>query len=354
MSLNAYPELALAREDMRKQKELYQPSAFWDEASGRITEEFQAEGIENFRHLRLPLSFFVPTYGCPGNAFKKEYVEHLQQALREVAPEAKKAQTALEQFLTGEASARADYRVLLAADRQDRLPYLHHFSESQAGNPVEQFEFDGRKFSRSALNYLLGLALLKKHLKDDEVVKTVVEIGGGFGTLGEILMKSGTDGLRYVDLDIPPTSFAAQYYLSEAVGSDQVTTYAQTRELESIGIQKLRPVSVLSAWQIEKLQGEADLFVNFISFQEMEPPIVQNYLSHVARLKTRWVLLRNIREGKQLRRPGQLAGVETPILGDDYLAMLPDYELVDRNVHPYGFQTVDGFHSELLLLRRKA
>jgi hypothetical protein len=59
-----------------------------------------------------------------------------------------------------------------------------------------------------------------------------------------------------------------------------------------------------------------------------------------------------MREGKNVRR-GDWVGVDTPILGDDYLSMLPEYELVDRNVLPFGYKTVDGFHSELLLLKKK-
>lgn len=79
---------------------------------------------------------------------------------------------------------------------------------------------------------------------------------------------------------------------------------------------------------------------------------MRNYFNHVTRLETRWTFLRNMREGKQLRGKGSV-GVDTPILGDDYLAMLPGYELVERNVFPFGYWTVDGFHSELLLLKRK-
>ena len=154
-----------------------------------------------------------------------------------------------------------------------------------------------------------------------------------------------------MDIDIPPTTFVAQYYLSAVLGADDVATYAKTRHLLSIDIGSLPPAAVLSSSQIERLQGKVDLFVNFISFQEMEPKIVKNYLSHVARLGTDWVLLRNIREGKQVRTSGSV-GVETPILSADYLAMLPDFKLVDRNVLPFGFRTVDGYHSELLLLRR--
>jgi putative sugar O-methyltransferase len=217
---------------------------------------------------------------------------------------------------------------------------------------VEQFEFEGRRYSRSSLNYLLGLALLKRHL-GTQPPGTVLEIGGGFGTLGEVLASAGLDGLRYIDIDIPPTSFVAQQYLTHVLGAANVAGYAQTRELPAIEISSLPRASVLCSWQIEKLRGTVDLFVNFISFQEMEPAVVANYLDQVTRLKARWVLLRNMREGKQVRKGAGSVGVETPIRSDDYLALLPGYELAERNVLPFGYRTVDGFHSELLLLRCK-
>jgi putative sugar O-methyltransferase len=82
--------------------------------------------------------------------------------------------------------------VLLAADESGRLPRLDLFSESSYGDPVEHFEFSGRKFSRSALNYLLELAFLKKNLGGD-VPRVVLEIDGGFGTLGEVMAASGIE-----------------------------------------------------------------------------------------------------------------------------------------------------------------
>jgi len=350
--MHDYPELTLACEDMLAQSELYRPTVFWDEASAHIVTELCSCGVEQFRSLPEALGFFVPTYGIPGNGFAAEESRGLVNWLRSEFVQAKKPQLVLGQFLSGEMSALADYRVLIAADDACKLPYLHTFSESTVGNPVEHFEFEGRHFSRSSLNYLLGLAMLKKHL-DGEPPFTVLEIGGGFGTLGEVLASSGIDGLRYIDIDIPPTSFVAQYYLSEVLGKDKVATYAQTRDQESIDVKMLPQASVLCSWQIERLEGQVDLFVNFISFQEMEPHIVRNYLKHVARLNSRWILLRNIREGKQVRKSNSV-GVVTPILSDDYVAMLPEYELIERNTLPYGYLTVDGYHSELLLLRRKA
>jgi putative sugar O-methyltransferase len=349
--MNDYEELDLAREAMRKQSELYRPSVFWDEASSRLVEELRAVGVARFRSMQTALGFFVPTYGVPGNGFSQEQSGAVLESFHDRFADAKKPQLALSQFLSGQLSALSDYRVLLAADDPQALPHLHRFSESQFGDPPEHFEFDGRRFSRSSLNYLLGLALLKRHLKGD-VIRTVLEIGGGFGTLGEILCAAGIEGMRYVDIDIPPTSFVAQHYLGKVLGHSNVGTYAQTAGSTSIDIASLPAASVLCSWQIEKLKGQVDLFVNFISFQEMEPHIVENYLGHVNRLETRWILLRNLREGKQLRKQGSV-GVERAILGDDYLAMLPEYRLVERNVFPFGYRTVDGFHSELLLLRRR-
>jgi putative sugar O-methyltransferase len=346
-----YPDLTLARQDMQAQSALYRPTAFWDAASGIIVDELCERGIENFRALPKALGYFVPTYGVPGNCYTKAQAEGLRGWLAEHSPQATKAQLGLNLYLSGEMAALADYRTLLAADDRTRRPFLHQFSECSFGSPVEQFELEGRNFSRSSLNYLLGLAMLKKHLGNEQITH-VLEIGGGFGTLGEILASAEITDLRYVDVDIPPTSYVAESYLRAALGDTRVTGYAATRHFTTLDIQTLPTASVLCSWQIEQLQGKVDLFVNFISFQEMEPPVVRNYLSHVARLGTRWVLLRNMREGKQKRSSTHQLGCDDPVKGDDYQTMLPGYELVERNVHPFGYRTVDGYHSELLLLRR--
>lgn len=346
-----YPELTLARNDMLLQGELYQPTSFWQDASSEIAAELCKHGVRDFRSLHTVLGFFVPTYGIPGGGFSFEQSNRLRGWFKKEYPYDIKSQLTLSQFLSGHTRALSDYRVLIASDNTGIPPYLHTFSESEVGKPVEQFEFDGRLFSRSSLNYLLGIAMLKKHL-NGETLKTVLEVGGGFGTLGEVLSFAGISDLHYIDIDIPPTSFVAQYYLGEVIGKDRVATYAQTSSKAIIEIDSLPTAAVLCSWQIEKLQGRVDLFVNFISFQEMEPHIVKNYLSHVVRLGTRWILLRNIKEGKNIRKSDGV-GVLTPILGDDYVSMLPGYELIERSVIPFGYQTVDGFNSELLLFKIK-
>jgi putative sugar O-methyltransferase len=283
--------------ELEAQDDVYRPTAFWRAATECIIEELREGRLSEFRSLPSSLSFFVPTYGSPGSGITDHQHDALLRRIGDDDIRPTKAELQLQQFLSGKMAALADYRVLLAADDTSRIPFLHKFSESQVGAPLEQFVLDGRRFSRSSLNYLLGLALLKKHLSDD-AISTVLEVGGGFGTLGEVLCSAGLSDLRYIDIDIPPTAFVAQYFLSQAL-SVPVMTHARSYEIGVLPIEDLPPLTVLPSWQIERLTGSVDLFVNFISFQEMEPPVVANYLKHVLRLDARWVLLRNLREGKQ-------------------------------------------------------
>lgn len=342
--------LEQALNQMQQQQALYQPTSFWATASQHIVNELNAKGVEIFRQLPSALSFFVPNYGVPASGLSAEQLQLLSDTLKQSFPQASKAQLALKHALSGHQSALSDYRVLQASEQPSNLPDLLAFSESQVGQPVEQWQWGDHRYSRSALNYLLGLSFLKKHLAG-EVPRKLLEIGGGFGTLGEIWSQSGINDWKYIDIDIPPTQFVADYYLRQVLGEKRFTGFDDLAAGVPVEIDNLKQASVLCSWQIEQLQGEIDLFVNFISFQEMEPDVVQNYLFHVDRLKTRWVLLRNMREGKQLKRDGN-PGVTTPIKTDDYLGMLPNYKLVARNVHPYGYETVDSFHSELQLFRR--
>lgn len=342
--------LELALSSMKAQKPIYQPTAFWAAASERIAHDLIQAGIAEFRRNPTVTSYFVPKYSGPASGLNHAQAELLTHALHDQHPQATKAHQAWHHFVSGQQAALADYRVLLSGDRPQQLPHLQHFSESEFGHPIEQFVWNGQRYSRSSLNYLLGLCFLKAHLGDD-VPRTVLEIGGGFGTLGEIWAQSDIPGWKYIDIDIPPTQFVADQYLKAVLGESQVTGFNDIPNQQNIAISDLKNASVLCSWQIEQLQGEVDLFVNFISFQEMEPDVVANYLNQVDRLKSRWVLLRNMREGKQIQKDGHV-GVKTPIRSDDYVQMLPNYQLVARNVHPFGYETVDGFHSELQLFKR--
>ena len=44
--------------------------------------------------------------------------------------------------------------------------------------------------------------------------------------------------------------------------------------------------------------------------------------------------------------------MKKPILKNDYISYFKGYSLAGSNVCPFGYETVDGFHSELLVLKK--
>lgn len=350
-----YHMLDLALADMRNAPRLYRPTAFWEQVSAGIIECIKEHGLSHFRSLREALMFFVPTYAFPGTLFRSDVAAEFQDVLVNHGLNVGTVSLSLGMFLSGEMQAFADYRVY-SATVSDGHPFYDKASESEVGHPLEQFVFDGKRYSRSFLNYLLGLNFLKQHFDLSEV-NTVLEIGGGFGSLGEILLGDARNHCFYIDVDIPPTNCVSSYYLQEIFGADKIADYGLLRNEERLDIGALASRfkgAVLCPWQLPKLEGKVDLFVNFISFQEMEPDVVGNYLDQVDRLKAKYVLLRNLREGKSKAKDANSIGVVEPIKGEDYSALMPNYELIAVNMVPFGYKTVDNFHSELRLYRRSA
>jgi putative sugar O-methyltransferase len=350
--MQKYKLLDLMIQDNKVQKELYKPTSFWEACSEEIVNDLKTNGIENFRNLKTPRSFFAPSYAFIKYLDEKESYDILRKDLQSITKDFKMSKK-LDNLLEGYSHAFSDYRVLKATNK-DFKPFTDKVSESNTGKPLEQFEFDGRRFSRSFLNYTLGLNFLKSYV-DTTNIKTVMEIGGGFGTLGEILLGDERNEIFYINLDIPPVAFVSTHYLQNVFTNKKIADYEVLKDREILNIDNLKSefdaINTCS-WQIEKLQGKIDLFVNFISFQEMEPEVVNNYCSHIRRLNPEFVLLRNIKEGKKKKDENTLYGVEKPILADDYDTFLPEYELVAVDSTIFGFITEDNFHSQLRLYKK--
>lgn len=344
--------LELMRSDMAGERPLYQPTAFWRDASERISEDLLREGFDSVRALDSARSFFVPSYGSPGNALSPDEVQQIEQAVLAFAEAGSKQHAMVMDMVSGRAWAMADYRVFLAGDRVDVDPPLREVSESTVGNPPDQLHVDGRRYSRSILNYLHGLVFLKQVLGAVDV-QSVLEVGGGYGTLGEILHKTGRP-YAYVDVDIPPTAAVATFYLSHIEGLE-IIDYSVTRTDPELRVPPPGSQMVICPWQLPRLRGAVDLLWNYISFQEMEPEVVRFYIAEAARLGARYVLSRNLREGKAVRKDEESLGVIEPVTSADYDEFLAghQYELLATNVSPFGHRTVDGFHSELRLYARR-
>ncbi|MEA1922170.1 MAG: putative sugar O-methyltransferase [Pseudomonadota bacterium] len=307
--------------DMESAPEAHQPTNFWSKLFPSIVTEVEEFGLLNFRRHHSALNFYVPAYAGDGGS---------QQL------------------------ANYDYLTFRRFDNPCNRPKLDSVCESQVGNPLQQFEFSGNLYSRSFLNYLRGLVYLKS-LVDTDTITSVLEIGGGYGTLGEIFLKSDFDRYFYVNVDIPPLAYISTRYLEEVFGKENVAGYDVTKEMDVIDVAEMSKrykAMVLCSWQLPRLQGVFDLFVNYISFQEMEPDVVENYAKHVNRLVKNYILLRNQRYGKQVANKVGDFGVLEPVTREHYLKFFSGFDLVGVDSKTFG-EEKGGFASEVMVLNRQ-
>ena len=327
----------------------YQTTDFWRHASKfELTTALAEDRIHQFRKDPACLSYFVPTYGVHAMGLSSSQFAQIDRIAKSGTLKQKNTIT---NFLSGQSQANADYRTINGCITALGFNPFSEFDESEIGEPKEQFIFDGKKLSRPTNNYILGLVYLLC-ADPNAQINTVVELGGGHGALGEVLFKSLLGTKTYINFDIPPTCIYAQYYLSRALPSHFSSNLSEAWD-SSVKIESLSGTHVRPNWDISNLSGPIDLFVNYHSFQEMEPPVVQNYISEIKRLEPTFLLLRNIKEGKQIKTE-RSAGVEIPTTSDDYIKWLEDqFDLISQDSRTFGYVTADNFHSELSLWKRK-
>lgn len=348
--------LLLMLEDMSNQSQSFQPTKFWHDKVNVIIEEWKKSNwnITQFRMHWTARCFFSPNYALTPQKWVDETFEPLFDVLKNMDLHDKRFKEKLVWLCNGRLEAMRDYQ-LFQATNSERSPLINELSESEIGLPPEQFVFDGKRYSRSFLNYLRLMNCYRNHVETDSL-KNVIEIGGGFGTLGEILLKMKDHDYFYLNVDIPPVSMFSTYYLKELFGDENVADYSETRGLDVIDLdywRKRKRGMVICPWQLPKVQGEFQLAVNSMSFQEMEPDVVKGYIAEITRILNGHFLCRNLRDGKQMASVSRPDGVIHPITSQDYIDFFSEYRLLHRDVHVYGEQYIDGYSSEVMLFEHR-
>ena len=333
-----------------KVNKIYHPTLFWKSLITKNIDQIRKNGLENFRNSKNYLSGFIPLYSLLNHINNKKIIYDLEKQLKKsIKIKKRKIEITykLKNFLKGADRANLQFHVLLTDTSK---PYFYEFKESKIGNPSEVFNFGENRFSASSLNYLTGLLFLKNKIKNLDN-KTFLEIGGGFGSLGEILNKLYKK-VKYINLDLFPLNIVCENYLRRCFNVS-VKNHLDFANKDKINIGKLGKLNCFLNSDIDKLVGSVDIFINFISFQEMRLDVVNNYINKLNRLKPKYILIRNIREGKKDKKSKHMPNVEKKITKTDYLTLFKkNYKFVASNVEPYGHKTWDGFHSELILFKK--
>lgn len=315
--------------ELRDAPTQYRPTNFWGPGVDALLADMEERGLDSFKSWPTASVWFNPVYGDRwSNAT-------LSAAYEEVVAKIKprSSERFFQQALNGSQQARRDYDVACVGWDQDRWPYdlVSGPGESTIGKPWQRYSAERGtdfRYGRAYANYLLCLSALSHHV--DAPPRSFLELGGGFGVLGEIVC-TRDPGARYVDLDIPPLLTVASYYLEQLLGAGRVTSYE--KELSRPGPIHVPESGVLPNFRIEDLDAEFEVFVNSFSFQEMEPDVVAHYIEQVCLKGIRYAVSLNSRAGKPRAEKAGDWGALDPVTSADII------EMFDR----HGLQLVGSY-----------
>jgi putative sugar O-methyltransferase len=311
----------------------FQPTSFWAPAVRQLIDELTYKGLSRFKSWSSAQQFFYPRYG---QGFTTALLEQVGEFAAETNPESETPWVTSR--LSGGLDAHRDLDIALGMIDRSVIDFdFLSNGESEVGIPPQRFRLagpDGPAYGRPYLNYAKILAAYSRVA--DSAPRRVLELGGGFGVLGELLHQFSPDTV-YVDVDIPPLTSIAGWYLRTVI--DGKPTFGPIDALPGPD----DPAWVagfaasLPSWRLPECRaGSWDLFVNAFSFQEMEPDTVAAYADLVAEISPRYVVSQNSRAGKPLATAEREVGVTEQTTSDMIVAAFErhDFRVIGRFDRP--------------------
>jgi len=278
-------------EDQAVQSDLYRPGPYWSEPSKRIRNAIEKDGIENFRSnhaiskgyadsiLLDPLASWGDGWK-PGLLKRFTKISFVEKVL--IAPYLK----AIQAHYNRMSCYRQYYYNREFGDWLRQYVDGKTLPDTMAGAPQECIEIKGVKISINYITHLLRIYNFSKEI-DLSSVRSVFEVGGGYGANAHLLLHLYPNIKKYLYLDIPPIVYIATQYLKHFYPSETID-YLATRGEDRISFKDNdeRQILAVCPWQIENVECNIDLFYNSASFQEMEQEAIYNYLRFADKFST--------------------------------------------------------------------
>ncbi|MFC1514303.1 putative sugar O-methyltransferase [Candidatus Omnitrophota bacterium] len=154
---------------------------------------------------------------------------------------------------------------------------MNRLSEPLTGNPPA-VELEGRSISQDLANSALEFDSISGGTKDFQGIKTVLELGAGYGRTAQVMLTLLPD-IRYIIVDIPPALYVAQRYLGTVFGAKRLFTFRDFDDFSEVEEEFGRgQILFLLPSQLEKLPPKSvDLAAAINCLHEMRPQRLEFY-----------------------------------------------------------------------------
>jgi putative sugar O-methyltransferase len=263
---------------------LHHLSSCWNVLGFKNINQLLSHGYRNFkRTLGTNYFNFLVRSGDPQLAFLEENVDEAElQECRQLA----KAVPPDPAFDWGDQTTYWYFVAALwaYARKVDTNGYLDRLEEPSEGNPLTVTVRGSQRAAQDLANSVIEYYSINEGM-DVSKCRRVLEIGGGYGRNAYVMLKLNPH-LQYVMVDIPPTLWVAQRYLSSVFKERAVFRVRDFRSFEDVR-EEMEEASIvcLLPHQLALLPDQRfDLGINISSFAEMEPTQIRTYFSHLARV----------------------------------------------------------------------
>lgn len=292
----------------------YLPTNYWQNYQARIVRELEHMGLFDLRRRTgSPLQAFVPTEETPTFGLKLSRFHQLCLGW----PITKwildflyrRRALALPYNHDADSFEELAFRIAALYGELSGARPLNDLADSCVGNPEHAFIVDGKRYTHTFLYYYCRYATCAQTINFDELV-SFVELGPGLGMQAEIVRKAHPH-IKVYTYDLPTQAYVCHQYLKTVFNGASVSHVAG----------ESAEINCLPNWEMDGALWERPaLFWNAASFGEMEPNVVENYLSIVGP-KVDGVYLFQLMSGKEHGTLGE-GGVIEQTRFEDYERIL--------------------------------
>ena len=282
----------LIKDEKKNDKALYSSGPYWDYKNSRAVIEIKKKGLNDFRGINAGI----------GTSFADNLVLDIRNEFNIKGRTVGKifSLPLLNIIFNGQLNTTKNYIDLLIKNQAivyqnnqnvQNLIKKFKFENTTDFGCVQSFEYLKKNYSCHYLKMAHRINELSKSF-DFKNIKSLFEIGGGFGANIHFLITNFPNIKKILYLDVVPNIYVGTEYLRYHY-KDKVKDYLELKNLDTINFSKNNDLEIfcIPPWLIEKVETEIDHFHNAASFVEMPKKVISNYVKFIKKFKIKEISL---------------------------------------------------------------